>query len=90
MNKKKQLGKKLGTLYKRNWNSIVSDEEKRVVENSKDGLVLTITIKSESDGSDIEIYRGNFDVDMNRRQLSNESFCLISCSNECARGSGYF
>ena len=53
-------------LYKRNWNSIVSDEEKRVVENSKDGLVLTITTKSESDGSDIEIYRGNFDVDMNR------------------------
>ena len=36
------------------------------MENSKDGLVLTITTKSESDGSDIEIYRGNFDVDMNR------------------------
>ena len=53
-------------LCKRNWNSVISDEEKRIVENSKDGLVLTITTKSETDGSDIEIYRGNFDMDMNR------------------------
>ena len=53
-------------LFKQNWGSIISNDERRFIENSKDGLVLTITVKSESDGSDIEIFRGNFDVDMNR------------------------
>ena len=53
-------------LHRRNWSSIVSGEERRLVENLRDGLFLSITTKSEVDGSDIEIYRGDFDVDMNR------------------------
>ena len=53
-------------LHRRNWSSIVSGEERRLVENLRDGLFLSITTKSEVDGSDIEIYRGDFDLDMNR------------------------
>ena len=55
-------------LQRENWNSIVgNDGDRRRIENSKEGLIMTIRSKRGKDNdSDVVIYRGGFDEEMNR------------------------
>ena len=61
-------------LQKENWDSIVgNDGDCRVIENSKEGLIMTIRCKRKGendeendDDDDMVIYRGGFDEEMNR------------------------
>ena len=61
-------------LQRENWDSIVgNDGDRRMIENSKEGLIMTIRSKrkgendEENDGDDdMVIYRGGFDEEMNR------------------------
>ena len=56
-------------LQKENWDSIVgNDGDCRIIENSKEGLIMTIRSKrkGENDDNDMVIYRGGFDEEMNR------------------------
>ena len=60
-------------LQRENWNSILgNDGDRRMIENSKEGLIMTIRSKrgndndEENDDGDIVIYRGGFDEEMNR------------------------
>ena len=60
-------------LQRENWDSILgNDGDRRIIENSKEGLIMTIRReckhengKGESD-DDLVIYRGGFDEEMNR------------------------
>ena len=60
-------------LQRENWNSVLgNDGNRRRIENSKEGLIMTIRSKrgndndQENDNDDIVIYRGGFDEEMNR------------------------
>ena len=59
-------------LQKENWDSIVgNDGDRRMIENSKEGLIMTIRCKrkgenDEENDDDMVIYRGGFDEEMNR------------------------
>ena len=57
-------------LQRENWDSILgNDGDRRIIENSKEGLIMTIRCKCENDeenDDDIMIYRGGFDEEMNR------------------------
>ena len=58
-------------LRKESWNSILrNDGDRRIIENSKEGLIMTIRRKCESneenDDDEMVIYRGGFDEEMNR------------------------
>ena len=58
-------------LQRENWDSIVgNDGNRRIIENSKEGLIMTIRCKCENDGEndddDVVIYRGEFDGEMKR------------------------
>ena len=59
-------------LQKRKWDSILeNDGDKRIIENGKKGLIMTIRCKckhesGEANDDDVVIYRGEFDEDMNR------------------------
>ena len=58
-------------LRKESWDSILrNDGDRRIIENSKEGLVMTIRRKcennEENDDDDMMIYRGGFDEEMNR------------------------
>ena len=49
-----------------NWESILSNGERRIVENSKEGLVMTVRYTCGNENEEIVIYRGGFDEKMNR------------------------
>ena len=59
-------------LQRENWDSIVgNDGDRRMIENSKEGLIMTIRCKrkgenDEENDDDMVIYRGGFDEEMNR------------------------
>ena len=57
-------------LQRENWNSILeNDGDRRRIENSKEGLIMTIRCKcgkEDSNAGDVVIYRGGFDEEMNR------------------------
>ena len=56
-------------LHRESWNSLLGNEggDRRMVENSKEGLIMTIRRKCEEDEEDsCVIYRGGFDEEMNR------------------------
>ena len=54
-------------LQRENWDSIVgNDGDRRIIENSKEGLIMIIRSKCENDDDDMVIYRGGFDEEMNR------------------------
>ena len=57
-------------LQRENWDSILgNDGYRRIIENSKEGLIMTIRCKCENDeenDDDLVIYRGGFDEEMNR------------------------
>ena len=57
-------------LQRENWDSILgNDGDRRIIENSKEGLIMIIRSKCENDeenDDDIMIYRGGFDEEMNR------------------------
>ena len=53
-------------LQKENWDSILGNGDRKVIENSKDGLVMTIRCRCENRNKEIVIYRGEFDEEMNR------------------------
>ena len=66
-------GKRIGnvSLYNKgkavqreNWNSFFGEFERRVIENEKSGLIMTIRRRQEND--ETVIYRGEFDSDLNR------------------------
>lgn len=51
-------------IQKESWKSFFSESERRVIENDKKGLVMTVRFKHEND--ETVIYRGEFDSDLNR------------------------
>ena len=58
-------------LQKENWDSILNnDGDRRMIENSKEGLITVIQCKCEYDenamNEDVVIYRGEFDEEMKR------------------------
>ena len=58
-------------LKKENWDSILGKGDRRMIENGKEGLIMTIQCKcengeDESDDNAVVIYRGGFDEEMNR------------------------
>ena len=55
-------------LQRENWDSIIgNDGDRRIIENSKEGLIMIIRSKCENDDDDdMVIYRGGFDEEMNR------------------------
>ena len=58
-------------LQKENWDSILNnDGYRRMIENSKEGLIMVIQCKREYDenamNEDVVIYRGEFDEEMKR------------------------
>ena len=56
-------------LRKESWDSILgNDRDRRMIENSRRGLIMAIRRKCESDeeNDDVVIYRGGFDKEMNR------------------------
>ena len=56
-------------ISKEGWNSLLGNEggDRRMIENSKEGLVMTIRRKcKENEDNDGVIYRGGFDEEMNR------------------------
>ena len=72
-----QNGKRVGGITKyesgkaleiQDWNSILGSGDRRIVENCKEGLIMTILCKCENEenGCDRVIYRGGCDEEMNR------------------------
>ena len=71
-----QNGKRVGGITKyesgkaleiQDWNSILGSGDRRIVENCKEGLIMTIRSKRENnENGGIIIYRGGFDEEMNR------------------------
>lgn len=60
-------------LERENWNSIIGKEDRRVIENTKDGLVMVIRRRrDENENNGRMIYRGEFDEDMNRNGYGME------------------
>ena len=56
-------------ISKEGWNSLLGngEEDRRMIENSKEGLIMTIRRKGkEDDENGCVIYRGGFDEEMNR------------------------
>ena len=56
-------------ISKEGWDSLLGNEggDRRMIENSKEGLIMTIRRKCKEDGDDgCVIYRGGFDEEMNR------------------------
>ena len=56
-------------ISKEGWDSLLGNEggDRRMIENSKEGLIMTIRRKCKEDGDDgCVIYRGEFDEEMNR------------------------
>ena len=55
-------------LHRESWNSLLGNEGgcRRMIENSKEGLIMTIRRKCERDRDGCVIYRGGFDKEMNR------------------------
>ena len=67
-------------LQKINWDSVLGNGERKVVENTKEGMVMTIRCRCENENEDenedeneeIVIYRGEFDDEMNRHGYGME------------------
>ena len=57
-------------IQKENWDSLLGNEgeDRRIIENGKEGLIMTIRSKGkeEEEGDGCVIYRGGFDEEMNR------------------------
>ena len=57
-------------ISKEGWDSLLGNDggDRRMIENSKEGLIMTIRRKCKEDGEDdgCVIYRGGFDEEMNR------------------------
>ena len=57
-------------IRKEGWDSLLENDrrERRIIENSKEGIVMTIRRKCENDEecAEVVIYRGGFDEEMNR------------------------
>ena len=55
-------------LHRESWNSLLGNEGgcRRMIENSKEGLIMTIRRKCGRDRDGCVIYRGGFDKEMNR------------------------
>ena len=54
-------------IKKESWESILEADDRRIIENCKEGLIMTIRSKSQNnENGDIIIYKGGFDEEMNR------------------------
>ena len=53
-------------IQKENWDSILGNGDRKVMENSREGLVMTIRCRCKNENEEIVIYRGEFDEEMNR------------------------
>ena len=55
-------------LHRESWNSLLGNEggDRRMIENSKEGLIMTIRRKCKENGDGYVIYQGGFDKEMNR------------------------
>ena len=63
-------------IQKEGWDSLLGNdgEDRRIIENCKEGLIMTIRRKCKEDGEDdgCVIYRGGFDEEMNRESYGIE------------------
>lgn len=59
-------------MERENWKSIYGKADRRVIENTKDGLVMVIRTREENENSGNVIYRGEFDEEMNRNGYGME------------------
>ena len=53
-------------VQKENWDSLLGNGDRKVIENSKEGTVMTIRCRYENENEEIVIYRGEFDEEVNR------------------------
>ena len=55
-------------LQKEGWDSLLGNDrrERRIIENSKEGIIMTIRRRCKEDDDGCVIYRGGFDEEMNR------------------------
>ena len=53
-------------LLKESWASLFGDGERRVIENTNGGLIMSIRYDSPEENEEIVVYRGGFDEKMNR------------------------
>ena len=53
-------------LQKENWDSVLGNGDRKIIENTKEGLVMTIRCRCENENEEIVFYRGEFDDEMNR------------------------
>ena len=57
---------------KESWHPMADNTDTRVIENTKDGLIMVIRAKAGGDNSGRVIYRGEFDEEMNRNGYGME------------------